>query len=213
MEIYIAKSGCESGPFTEDQIQPMLRSGMLELTDKLWHKELTGWIPVHQFLKVSPPIPNSESGVVPVVKPQNRSGELATFGRRLGASFIDGIVWLISTSVVSALLVNLLFGERIIYTSYTETDRIFWIVGLIVGWLYSSLMESSSHRASLGKMVFALVVTKKDGTMLNFWQATRRYAGKWLMPATLGISFLSCGWTEWKQALHDMIAGTIVVRK
>jgi hypothetical protein len=59
MEIYIVKSGKETGPFTKEQITPMLDSGMVALTDLLWHEGLAGWIPVHQFLGVRPPLPIS----------------------------------------------------------------------------------------------------------------------------------------------------------
>jgi hypothetical protein len=41
-KIYVAKDGMETGPFGEDQIAPMVDSGMLGLTDHVWHKDLTG---------------------------------------------------------------------------------------------------------------------------------------------------------------------------
>lgn len=220
MEIFIAKSGCETGPFTEDQIRPMLESGMLGLTDSVWHKGMAEWTTVHQFLGLRPPVP----GVPPqkpienetatrVIEPVNRSGELAPFARRLGSLLIDSVVWIIMTSLMARILMNLLFGDGIIYTSVRETDRIFWIAGVVLGWLYSAVMESSSCRATLGKMAFGLVVTHPDGSPLSFRQASRRYSAKWLVPATMGISFLPCAWTFRKQALHDIIAGSIVVRK
>lgn len=56
MEIYIGKSGKKTWPFTKEQITPMLDSGMVALTDLLCHEGLVGWIPVHQFLGVRPPL-------------------------------------------------------------------------------------------------------------------------------------------------------------
>lgn len=56
LEIHIAKSGRESGSFTEAQIQPMLESVMLEPTDFVWHKELEHRIPAYQFLGLRPPV-------------------------------------------------------------------------------------------------------------------------------------------------------------
>lgn len=58
-EIYIAKGGRESGPFTPEQLPSMLDSGMLCLTDSVWHQDLPSWIPVHQFLNVRPPVPEA----------------------------------------------------------------------------------------------------------------------------------------------------------
>lgn len=57
MEIYIAKSGKEAGPFTKEQVAGMLDSGMVARGDSVWHEGLPAWIPVHEFLGVRPPVP------------------------------------------------------------------------------------------------------------------------------------------------------------
>ena len=40
----------------------------------------------------------------------------------------------------------------------------------------------------------------------------RRYAGKFVSAFILGIGFMMAGWTARKQALHDLMAETLVVR-
>lgn len=57
MQIYIAKSGQKAGPFSEQQLESMLNSGMVSLTDSAWHEGLSEWLPLHQVLNVSPPVP------------------------------------------------------------------------------------------------------------------------------------------------------------
>ena len=57
MQIYIAKSGQQTGPFSLEQLQSMLGSGMVTLTDSAWHEGLESWLPLHQVLNVSPPLP------------------------------------------------------------------------------------------------------------------------------------------------------------
>ena len=57
MNIYIAKSGQQTGPFSEAQVESMLKSGTISLTDLAWHDGLSAWIPLHQVLNVSPPVP------------------------------------------------------------------------------------------------------------------------------------------------------------
>jgi len=74
-------------------------------------------------------------------------------------------------------------------------------------WLYFALMESSAKQATLGKMALSIIVTDMSG------RATGRYFGKILSGAILMIGYIMAGFTEKKQALHDMIAGCLVVNK
>ena len=87
-------------------------------------------------------------------------------------------------------------------------------VSSVVGqWLYFSLMESSRLQATVGKLAVGIVVTDENGMRIGFGRATGRYFAKFISAIILGIGYLMAGWTQRKQALHDMIAGTLVVRK
>lgn len=82
-----------------------------------------------------------------------------------------------------------------------------------INWLYYSLMESSVHQATLGKMALSLRVTDMNGRRLSFAHATGRFFAKVLdRMIPLYIGFIMAGFTEKKQALHDMIASTLVIR-
>jgi uncharacterized RDD family membrane protein YckC len=75
-------------------------------------------------------------------------------------------------------------------------------------------MESSAREATFGKAAMSLRVTGLTGQHLTFGHATGRYFAKiisGLIP--LGIGYFMAGFTEKKQALHDMIAGTLVLRQ
>jgi uncharacterized RDD family membrane protein YckC len=90
------------------------------------------------------------------------------------------------------------------------------IVGLAfnfcASWIYEAGMESSSKQATLGKMALALKVTDLEGRRISFARAAGRYFGKILSSMTLLVGYVLAGLTERKQALHDMIAGTLVIR-
>jgi uncharacterized RDD family membrane protein YckC len=88
-----------------------------------------------------------------------------------------------------------------------------WVVIGTAGWLYFALMESSSKQATLGKMALGIIVTDANGNRLTFGRATGRYFGKILSGLIFYIGFLMAAFTEKKQALHDMIAGCLVVNK
>ena len=79
-------------------------------------------------------------------------------------------------------------------------------------WLYEAFMESSSYQATLGKMIFGMKVTDLNGNRISFERATGRHFAKWLSAMILGIGYIMVGFTERKQGLHDLIAGTLVRR-
>ncbi|HTF24364.1 MAG TPA: RDD family protein [Candidatus Limnocylindria bacterium] len=87
-------------------------------------------------------------------------------------------------------------------------------VSLLLTWLYHALMESSEWQATLGKKVLGLVVTDMAGRRVSFGRATGRHFAKIItnmVPAFIG--YIMAGFTERKQALHDMIAGCLVLRR
>ena len=80
-------------------------------------------------------------------------------------------------------------------------------------WLYSALLESSVWQATLGKKLLGLYVTDVNGKRISFARASGRFVGKSLEQLTLFIGFLAAGFTAKKQALHDIVAGCLVLRK
>ena len=87
------------------------------------------------------------------------------------------------------------------------------MVIVILGWLYFALMESSKSQATLGKMALGLKVTDLEGNPISFARATGRYFGKIISGMILYIGYILAGLTEKKQALHDIIAECLVIRK
>jgi uncharacterized RDD family membrane protein YckC len=87
------------------------------------------------------------------------------------------------------------------------------IISAILQWLYFSLMESSVWQATVGKKLLGLTVTDLEGRRISFGRATGRYFAKIISSLILFIGYMMAGFTEKKQALHDMIAGTLVLRK
>ncbi len=89
----------------------------------------------------------------------------------------------------------------------------FFGIIFIGGWLYYALSESSSWQATLGKKMLNLKVTDMQGQKITFGRATGRYFSKivtGLIPLLIG--YIMAGFTEKKQAIHDMIASCLVLR-
>jgi len=139
------------------------------------------------------------------------------FWIRFVAVLIDGfivgiVVWPISGMM--ALAIGMAGGAVSMQTIGVHLVR--GIVGLTfsfcANWLYEAGMESSSKQATLGKMALALKVTDLQGRRISFARATGRHFAKILSGMILLIGYIMAGFTERKQALHDMIAGTLVIR-
>ena len=83
----------------------------------------------------------------------------------------------------------------------------------VAKWLYFAYLESGEKQATWGKQALGIYVTDLAGQRITFGRATGRFFGKivsGLIP--LGIGFIMAGFTERRQALHDMIASTLVLR-
>jgi len=107
-------------------------------------------------------------------------------------------------------LIASLLGSRIF---------VFILLNLLGTWLYWSLLESSSWQATVGKKALGLYVTDLQGNRVSFGKASGRFfAGRGIsfIPSLGGLYYLidciMAGFTEKKQALHDMIASCLVQR-
>lgn len=140
----------------------------------------------------------------------------AGFVRRFAAFFIDGIV-----VAVLAAAVTFPMAEVQPFETMTDPGEMFRtmmaaqgprsLVQLVIAMLYYTLQESSSAQATLGKRALGIKVTDLQGRRLSFAHALGRWAAAALSYLTLYVGFFMAGFTQRKQALHDLVAGTLVV--
>lgn len=137
----------------------------------------------------------------------------AGFWLRLAAYLIDSL--LLGIVVGFAILRPLMDRAGIPpdnpWILFTGGGRQIIAINMLVtmaSWLYWASMESSPWQATLGKKALGIEVTDLAGRRISFARASGRYFGKIIF-----IGFILAGFTERKQALHDMIAACLVVRK
>jgi uncharacterized RDD family membrane protein YckC len=157
------------------------------------------------------------------------AAEYAGFWRRFVAYIIDKLILgILSTIVVLPVVLFIGLGAFSMGArAHEDTDfpESFPILMAMVGawmmlilliiiaeWLYFSVMESKKG-ATLGKMAMNIQVTDMRGNSISFGRATGRYFGKILSGLTLCVGYMMAGWTQQKQALHDILAGSLVVIK
>lgn len=131
----------------------------------------------------------------------------AGFWKRFAAFVIDNLVLLIPSLIVGAIL-GLLMA---FIFSPSSTQIVGNLVGFLMTWLYYSLMESSGKQATLGKMAVGIKVVDLRGEQISFARATGRFFAKIISAITFMIGYLMAGMTRRKQALHDMVAGCLVI--
>jgi uncharacterized RDD family membrane protein YckC len=149
---------------------------------------------------------------------QSANANYAGFWKRVVASIIDGVLLVIGGGlggVVVGFTFGFVAGVSGGDSKITEvtTGAVGAILGLFLNWLYFTLFESSSKQATPGKMAISILVTDLQGNPISFGRANGRYWGKIVSSIPLGLGFVMAGVTAKKQALHDNLAGTLVIRK
>jgi uncharacterized RDD family membrane protein YckC len=81
----------------------------------------------------------------------------------------------------------------------------------VLHWLYYTLLESSPKQATIGKFTLGLKVTDLRGKRISFWQANLRYFSRVLSLLPVLLGFILILFTRRRQALHDYVAGTLVM--
>jgi uncharacterized RDD family membrane protein YckC len=156
----------------------------------------------------------------PPPRPQPHSHSLnfeyAGFWRRWVAALIDGLIVSLANGALgfalgAGLAVALSHGPGGAESAKSVTHGVSLVVGAAVSWLYFALMESGPSQATLGKQAIGIIVTDSEGEPISFARASGRHFAKYLSGLLLMIGYLMAGFTEKKQALHDMLAGCLVV--
>ena len=82
-----------------------------------------------------------------------------------------------------------------------------------IAWLYYAFFEASSWQGTPGKRVLKLYVTDSNGRPITFARATIRHFAKMISGLTFLVGYFLAGFTAKKQALHDIIASCLVLRR
>jgi uncharacterized RDD family membrane protein YckC len=190
-----------------------------------------------QVAVLTPPSSRSQTVAAPaneIVRPIPQTPRTAAFlyagfWLRVVAAIIDNLI----LGVPTALLFFLLFAGTIpmlmrgaggnpMATMMIVLPRFatLAVISVVGRWLYWSLMEASEWQATLGKKALGLYVTDMEGRRATFRRTSGRFwAGRGIsIVPYLGflyylIDCVMAGLTMSKQALHDMIANCLVLRK
>jgi len=136
----------------------------------------------------------------------SRGHPYAGFWRRLAAYVIDGLL----LGTVQATLTILI---RAIAPDDLRAQLNVLPVSILLAWAYYALMESSPAQATVGKIAIGIYVTDREGDPVDFRRASIRFWAKLISTLALMLGWLMAAFTPGKRALHDYLAGTLVLRR
>ncbi len=140
----------------------------------------------------------------------------ASYLKRVLSVVLDGMIWVSCTILI---LVGTVLGlnswisqgtpqyEEFVYTLVLP---LFPIISL---WLYLTIMESSKVQATIGKLATRIIVTALNYNRIGFGRANARFWSKVISIPILPSVLIVPLFTKKRQALHDLISGTLVINK
>ncbi len=150
--------------------------------------------------------------------PQVPEPVFAGFWLRVGAYLIDQFIltaiYLVLAVVLGISALGMVLGAAGRAGAVAPLlGNVFLVWGIMIfaHWLYCALFESSARQATPGKLALRIKVTDLNGARISFGRASGRFFAEWLTGCTFGVGYLMVAFTKKRQALHDMIAETVVV--
>lgn len=157
----------------------------------------------------------------PAAGSQLGAGELAGFWRRLVALIIDFVVLAIVNGIVGWILGVIFGGGYVVSDGMVRASAngggaaVIYLVQIVIYLGYFGYFWSARGQ-SLGYMALGLRVVRSDGSPIGFGRAVARAVGLavsfWFLWIPALISAFTVGLGSKKQALHDMVVDTQVVR-
>jgi uncharacterized RDD family membrane protein YckC len=134
----------------------------------------------------------------------------APFALRCGAILIDYII-LVAILAFSTLVSRVLGGGARSAGNSSETVGI--LLAIVVAVLDLGVIPGLTG-LTVGKWAAGLRILREDGRQIGIGRAfLRHFVGYPLSFITLGLGFLVIAFTARGRGLHDLIAGTVVVRE
>lgn len=226
---YYVENDFEVGPVDEATIRGKVRDGVVGPRDQVWRDDLPDWVEARTLTDLFPDSGPANAEPGPVATPPNGTGpladrlqrsvadpsdvdgyEYASFWQRLVATFVDNFLLRIA-GIVIGIVVAMTASRQ--FANSDAFGAVLIVVGLFINMLYFGFFEGSSKQATPGKMAMSLIVTDLNGNPAGAGRCMLRYVASLLSTVLLLIGYLIQPFTPRKQALHDLICGTLVYRR
>ena len=237
---YYAHAGQQVGPVALETLRHLLTIGQVHAEDLVWAEGMPNWLAagdVAALADVARPTPQAPAQQIPGVPPSYPRGgavvpnyynaqfgaqpyaNYAGFWIRLAAWLIDLLITFVLGAFAGAFIGGCIGGFMGAQgrTSPREIQEavvpVAQLAGIVVGWLYFAISESSAKQATFGKRAVGIYVTDLQGRRISFGRATGRHFASLISALLLCIGYIMVAFTDRKQGLHDIMAGTLVYKR
>jgi uncharacterized RDD family membrane protein YckC len=207
MKIYITRDGQRTGPYSLEEVNRQLAAGTLSPVDQAWSEGSPGWKPLLSFPGVIMP-----GGASSTAMPLGMATPVSAGAINYAGFWIRAVAYIIDVVILGMVLwiIALLFQRS--PEEGGGTSAIGAILQIVLGFLYMPVLWSSPMQATIGQKICGLRLIRPGGNRISFARGIARVLAMILSGMLLCIGYLMVAFTERKQGLHDMIAGTYVVK-
>lgn len=206
MQIYVTKDEERIGPIPLEEVNRQLAAGSLHPADEAWYEGSPGWRALLSIPGViMPGGASSTAEPITFAAPiHTRLTSFAGFWIRMLAFVVDALIVVIASEIIIQFLnyfarnVNLL--------------PIAAILPLLIAFIYMTILWSAAQ-ATVGQKFCGLrVVNAITWAKISFPRAAARWFALLFSMSILFVGVIMTAFTEGKRGLHDMIAGTFVLK-
>jgi len=242
MNVYLERDNEQFGPFSEAQARQHVADGRFRSHDRGWIEGMPAWKDISEIpqlltianpaqsaerkvfgreTQAAPPYPGTAMSLTvpaPASELIGTDSYAAGFWRRGAALAIDSLLVVLLLGVLALPLALFGFNGFAAFSTALEFSGLAgspesWFGALLMAG-YFAFWHSSKYAATPGKMLFGCVaLNEKSHQTLALPQAIVREIARVIAAIPLGLSYWFQPFTARRQALHDMVAGSVVMRK
>ena len=243
MQIYLARNNQQAGPYSLEQLNQMLASQQVLLTDLAWHQGLTEWKALGELTQgqmIYQPEGYTSAQAKIEVQPKARpTVELASLGQRAFAKGLDLLLWLPAAAIPSFFLkpeqfnqLETLQGKMQDAATSAEAQKLqaeLWslippeawhmmLVYLILMLIVQALLITKTGQ-SIGKRLSKIqIVDQENHTTVSLWRGFTLRSIVFIFLNIIAFPIITLvdyafGLSQKRQTLHDKLAKTTVIKK
>jgi uncharacterized RDD family membrane protein YckC len=132
-------------------------------------------------------------------------------GTQYGGFWIRFLALLVDSAILFVVSVALFVGATMGLGAEALTPVAFAV--WLIWFFYFPVMHASARQGTFGKALLGLKVARVDGGRISILRSLGRELAKILSSAVFMVGYIMAGFTGRKQALHDLVASTYVIRE
>ncbi|MDO3640475.1 RDD family protein [Mucilaginibacter sp. L3T2-6] len=193
---FLVINGKPEGPFSIEQLKGhKIKPGdFLKTPDMIDYKE------AHEIAEIRELLGFTKQALIPQY--------FGSFDQRLLAAALD---WFFTAGacIIVVFIISLFIGDKVARITLSLS---LLVLIPVINFVYHVIMERSAKQGTYGKQILKIKVCDMQGERIGPGRAIGRNAAKLFSVMTFFVGYLFAFFTKQQQCLHDMMAGTLVIK-